>query len=361
MIDDNRARLDAEWLATNALRELIDLATEGDSSKATYDQALALGARILPNLLGEDSLIKRGRESDVAAEFRQKAQAKGLLDGKEVSALVLLKDEIAEYERLVQTARKHQKTSDLKRRLTRMQQALKELDPSRHSENELIFRDARHVTRKLPEIASGQGYSDFQLSSTSVLRVRVFHPDRQEHISGADIFYERHDCDARTANVVAVQYKIWDEKVLHLNEPRMRQQLARMKTFVCDHGLCRPSAQDHTFRFPYCSAFLRPTDKLQTPDQRLASTGEHLPICQIPNVKSEGTKGAEVLSYNRIREMSLSHDEFQGLFTTGKVGSRTLTYSELEQLYRRLDLAEPERLLIHAQDFDQPSEYHEAT
>jgi hypothetical protein len=182
----------------------------------------------------------------------------------------------------------------------------------------------------------------------------VFHPDKQEHISGADIVYERHNYDAKTANVVAVQYKIWDDKLLYLNDPRLQEQLGKMKAFFCDQGLCRPAAQDHTFRFPYCSAFLRPTDKLQSPDQRLASTGEHVPICQIPFIKSKGAKGAEVLTYNNVREMSLSHGEFQGLFSTGKVGSRTLSYAELEAFYRRLDLADPERLLIHAQDFDQP-------
>jgi hypothetical protein len=354
MAELTQQRLDSEWLAASALRELIHLATEGDGSKATYPQAMALGEKVLPGLLGPDSLLKRGQESDVAAEYRQRARAKAMISGKDVSPIELLSADIAEYEALVQSVRNEQRVTELKRRLTRMQRALRELDTTRHNETELIFRDARHVTRKLPEIGSGQGHHDFALSNRNVLRIRVFHPDQQEHISGADVLYERHNSQARTANIVAVQYKIWEDKLLYLNDARMQRQLTRMKAFFCDTGVCQATSKDQFFRFPHCSAFLRPTDRLQDPSQRLASSGEHIPICEIAKIKSAGPRGADVLSYEKIRESSLSQDEFQGLFTTGKLGSRTLTYQELTDLYRRLDLSDPERLLIHAQDFEEP-------
>jgi hypothetical protein len=352
----DQQRLDAEWLATNAFRDVIGLATEGDSNKATYAQAIALGGQVIPGLLGEDSLLKRAHEGDLTREYRQKAQAKGLLSGTQVSPLALVNADIGEYERLVKTSRNRKETDELNRKLGKMRVAQKELDATKHSEHELIFQDANNVSRQLPEIGAGQGFRDYKLSANSFLRVRVFHPDRPEHISGADILYERHDKYQDAASIVAVQYKIWEEKCSYLNDERMQRQLGRMHQFFCDQALCRPGDTDHTFRFPYCSAYLRPADKLQTPDQRLASTGEHLPICQLANVQSEGPRGATVLTYDNIRAMSLGHGVFQGLFTTGKIGSRLLPYAELSQIYRRLEVADDTRLLIHAQDFDQPIE-----
>jgi hypothetical protein len=44
--EGDQARLDSEVVTVNAVRELINLATHGDSSKATYSQALKLGALI---------------------------------------------------------------------------------------------------------------------------------------------------------------------------------------------------------------------------------------------------------------------------------------------------------------------------
>lgn len=356
MDEANRARLNAEWLATNAFREVMHLATEGDSRKSTYDQALAFGATMVPSLLGQDSLIKRAHESEIAREYRQLAEATSAKEGKEVSALSLLQEQIDKYDSAIKTGRNQQKTDQIKKRLSAMQRARDELDPNTHSEHALIFRDAYNVHRELPEIKVGHGHKDFKLSNTSFLRIRVFHPDKAEQISGADVFYERHDRVAATASVVAVQYKIWEDKTLHLSDGRMQEQLGKMKVLLCDQKHCSPGHQDHSFRFPYCSAFLRPTDKLQTADQRLASTGEHLPICQIKNVKSEGPRGAEVLTHENICRMSLNHEVFEGLFTHGKIGSRTLSYPELQVIYSRLELANKDKLLVHAQDFMQETD-----
>jgi len=351
--DVNRERLDSEWTTLNAVRELIRLATHGDSAKSTYDQALALGAEICPEILGDDvSLIKRAKESDVAREFRQMAQAKTRKEGKEVTALALLKEEIDEYKSLLQTARNQQKTDQIRRRLLGLERALAEIDPSTHTENQLIFRDAYLADREIPEFALGKSYRDFDLSDGNILRLRVFHPDRPEHISGADVIYERHNRKDDRVSLVAVQYKIWENKSLPLGDQRLQKQLARLKAFLCDRQMCTAGPFDHEFRFPYCSAFLRPTDRLQSPDQKLMSTGEHLPICQIEKVKSKTRRGGEMLEYRNILQMSLSHNVFEGLFTTSKLGSRTLTHQELEQLYREFDvISDKDRVLIHAQDF----------
>ena len=126
-----------------------------------------------------------------------------------------------------------------------------------------------------------------------------------------------------------------------------------MAQFFCKNGLCKAGIDDHEFRFPYCSAFLRPTDRLQSPDQKLRSTGEHIPICQIDNIKTIGPLGGEKLKYDDIRKLSLSQNVFEGLFTTGKLGSRTISYQELKELYKGFgDLIDHNRILIHAQEFE---------
>lgn len=135
--------------------------------------------------------------------------------------------------------------------------------------------------------------------------------------------------------------------------PRLKKQIERLCAFTCDSGLCVAPQDANRFRFPFCAAFLRPTDKLQTPDQTLISSGEHLPICQIEACSSEGRGSSRRLLYDDIREVSLSQEVFEDLFKRGKIGSRSLTYDELATLYDRFDVSTSrERLLIHAQDFD---------
>lgn len=344
-------KLNAEWAALSAVRELMRLATR--DQQATYDQALELGAVLVPELLDEDvSLIKQARESDTAREYRQLAKAQSLADDIEIDPLTLIRQDIDKYRKASQTKGNDAGTDRIRRRLKLIESAEVELDPTKHSENQLIFRDAYNVDRGLPTVNIGQGHKDLELPDGNVLRVRVLHPERPEHISGADMIYERHQIAAKRASIVAVQYKIWDDKVMYLSDERMQKQLTKMKQFACDTGLCSAGADDHDYRFPFCAAFLRPTDKLQSPDQRLKSTGEHLPICRIKACTGEGVNGAEVLKYDNIREVSLSHHVFEELFSRGKIGSRSLTYDALADIYAKFGLTDvKDRVILHAQEY----------
>src|SRR5262245_21208742 len=132
---DNQGRLDSELTTVNAVRELILLVTRGDCSQATYEHAFALGAEICPEILGEEvSLLRRAMESEVAREFRQRTAAMTREGGREITALELLKKEIAHDEKLFNGARSKQRTDQLKRRLLAMKNAAEEIDPTRHSE-----------------------------------------------------------------------------------------------------------------------------------------------------------------------------------------------------------------------------------
>lgn len=350
-------RIDAEWVTLNAIRGVVKIAANGDLAKATYDNALEFGGELYPALLGPDaSILRRERESDIVKEYRQKAQLKSIKQDKEVTALALLQADIAELKDLLDISKvnkqERSKTDQLKRRLAIFLGAEGELNPLPHTENQLIFRDALSVERTVPPLRSGQAYRDFELPDSSVLRIRVLHPDKPEHITGADIIYERHLPSEEKASIVVVQYKIWENKILLMTDPRMLAQLARLRAFTCEENVCKPDDATNPFRFPCCAAFLRPTDKLQRPDQSFVSTGEHIPLCRINDACSKSVRGKPQLEYKSMRDVSLSSEMFEQLFNKGKIGSRFLSYQELTELYKQNSLAEDEHtVVIYVQEF----------
>jgi hypothetical protein len=244
---EDREKLDSEWVTLVALRELLGLALQSGASQSTYQQALTLGATLVPKILGADSLLRQNLESATAREYRQKAEAKSRLSANEFTPVSLLEADIAEFKELVRTSRNQQQTDQLKTRLTHLERALIEVDPKRHSEQQLIIRDVYNVERDIPSLGTGQGYRDFQLPDDNILRLRLFHPDNPEQISGADVIYERHVPKSRRVSVVGVQYKIWEDKSLYLSDERMQRQLARMKSFFCDAELCEAGDYDHCY------------------------------------------------------------------------------------------------------------------
>ncbi|MBO2557941.1 hypothetical protein I6M33_16545 [Shewanella algae] len=348
-------RLNAEWISLNAFRGLTKIASRGDMVKSNYDNALQLGGEVYPELLGDEvSLLKRERESDTTKEYRQKANLSSIRDGREILAFDLVVSDISEYESLLEVAeqtKNNQRVDQLRRKLAQLYKSKKELDPEDHTENQLIFRDAYNVERSIPTITNGHSYRDFELPNGKVLRLRVLHPDRVEHISGADLIYERHNPENESVAIVAVQYKIWKDRKLYLSDERMIGQLDKMKNLLCNSDVCKSSNKDHGYRFPCCAAFIRPTDKLQKPEQKFLSTGEHLPICKIEECLTTGERGAPILEYEKIKEISLSSEIFEFLFNKGKIGSRELSYSELTELYAGvLEDASKERVVIYAQE-----------
>lgn len=356
-MNNSDERINQEWVALNAIRGMVKIASKGNMSKSTYDNALDLGGVLYPELLGPDnSLLRRERESDTTKEYRQKARLKSIKNDSPVTALELVLTDIEEYESYISIAQRDkgdkQKTDQLKRRLGQLVKAKSELEIRPHSENQLIFRDAYNAERNLPELSNGHAYKDFELPDGNKLRLRVLHPDRPEHITGADIIYERHNKNSGKISVVIVQYKIWEEKKLYISDPRMKTQIDKMKKFTCENDICVHQEGDNTYRFPCCAGFLRPTDKLQNADQKFISTGEHLPICRINDCKSIGKQGGEILEYDNIKEVSLSAELFEELFNRGKIGSRDLSYDELGTLYKNASVIDAhDTVVIYAQEF----------
>lgn len=356
-MEEQNNRINQEWVTLNAVRGMVKIASKGSMTKSTYDNTLDLAGELYPELLGpENSLLKRERESDITKEYRQKAALKSIKTESEVTALSLVLEDIDEYNSYLDIARENKgdrkRTDQLKRKLGQLEKAKKELEPKPHSENQLIFRDAYNVDRDLPELSRGHAHKDFQLPDGKTLRIRVLHPDRPEHITGADIIYERHNEHTEGISIVAVQYKIWEDRQLYLSDQRMLGQLDKMRKFLCDKGICQNNNHKNSYRFPCCTGFLRPTDKLQTVDQKFISTGEHLPICQIDACATEGKRGGTLLKYEDIKSASLSGELFEELFNRGKIGSRELSRDELEHLYQEASVIDSsDTVVIYAQEF----------
>lgn len=354
-MSDTEERINQEWVTLNAIRGMMKIASKGSMTKSTYDNALDFGGALYPELLGpENSLLKRDRESDTTKEYRQKADLKSIRDNKATSALELVLVDIEDYESLISIAKQNKdekKIDQLKRKLSQLNIAKKELDINAHSENQLIFRDAYNVDRNIPELSKGHAHRDFQLPDGNYLRLRVLHPERPEHITGADIIYERHNNKTDKVSIVVVQYKIWTDKKLYLSDERMKYQIDKMKRFTCDKKICKQT-EENAYRFPCCTGFIRPTDKLQNSDQKFISSGEHLPICQIEKCTSIGQKGAELLEYDNIKDVSLSSELFEHLFNRGKIGSRDLTHDELKNLYADASVIDTDdTVVVYAQEF----------
>ena len=357
MMEESLSRIDSEWVALNAFRGLTRIASKGDMTRSSYDNALNLGGELYPELLGPDvSVLRRDRESDIAKEYRQRARLLEIKRKEVVDPVDLIELDINDIKDLLSIAEKNKsdraRVDQLKKKLGQLVSAEQEMRPATHSENQLIFRDAYNVNRNIPSIRSGKSWRDFELPDGNILRVRVLHPDIPEHVTGADIIYERHSPADGAVSIVAVQYKIWSDKTLRLTDQRMMEQLERLRKFLCCNGICDKSESENDYRFPCCAAFLRPTDKLQKTDQRYFSSGEHLPICRIDSCKTKTSRGTPVLEYKKIKDISLNSEMFEYLFNKGKIGSKAIDYFELQNLYADYLVESSENnVVIYVQEF----------
>jgi hypothetical protein len=347
-------RLDAEWAALNAIREMLGIALKGRSSP-TYSQALDVGKVVAPQVFAmERSLLGRGREPQLVQEYRQKADALSQIRGEVINPLQVLDEDIAIQRRLVGTTGNRDL---IQRRLDALENVRPYFLPRPYTENQLILRDLFKVDRKLPTPAvEGDSFRDFKLSDERGLRIRMLHPDPVEHAVGADLIYEHYWDKKQMGRLALIQYKIWNGKTLYLSQAsNVEAQMTKLRDIFCGNDLCKAfegGARTEAYRLPYCSAFLRPTDKIQDPDTRLFSSGLHTPICVAFRMMEDTGRGSKKLDSKMIRSESVSHKVFEEMFNANLLGSKWLTYEELEKLYREHHVLEADqRIVLHAQEF----------
>lgn len=351
--EEYEKQLNIEFLGISALREVVQIATKGDM-RATYKEVIKLGKELYPELYNsETSILVKENESDIAREYRQRASAESTLKAKDIYPKDLISEEISRlnsYIKISQNKGDNAETDKLRLKLIQLEKAFEELSKTKNTENDLLLRDVYDVDREDPlPMVYGKKFRDFSISSKKTLRIRLLHPDKPEHISGADIIYEKHNIKTLTMRIAAIQYKLWDKKQLY-QEPRMASQLNKLHELLCLKDMCKCS-EKNTFRFPCCSAFLRPTDKIQKGSQKLLSSGLHIPLCKINELWEKGSRGGTKLTYKGIKEASLTGEVFEVLFNSGKVGSREFSSYDIDQFYKENGIFERnERIVIHVRE-----------
>jgi len=361
--DEHRLN-NVEWTTINALREMLGIALKGKNTP-TYQQALEFGKSISPEIFSSPkSILGREQEELIILEYRQRASAKSQVENREIQPIDIVDDEIKEYERLLNTNEEHPL---IRRRLGILEGIRQRLQPKQYTENQLILRDLFKAERNLPKPAIEKDtYREFHLSEGRALRIRLLHPDPPEHSIGADLVYEQYWEKKQLARIALIQYKIWDGKTLYFsNASNVEAQMEKLQSQFCHSGLCDAfdgSKRSESYRLPYCTVFLRPTDRLQNQDSRLISSGLHIPICAIIRNLKDTKQGNKKLERKYIRGESLSHKVFEEIFNINMLGSRWLNYSELENLYKTHGIFKTnERIVIHAQDFGFPIYPHAAS
>ncbi len=346
----NRQRLDAEWTTISALRELIGIARKGN--RPTYRETIILAESLIPELFDrESSLLPRQKESSEARRYRQMAEADSEIQDKLVTALDLVDNDIEKFEERVE---KRPGYNLLQNEIGKLHRIRQELQQREHYEQQIILRDAYKANRHFPISGEGRDYREFQLPNDRALRIRVLHPDPPEHSTGADVIYETYWDKKRRVRLAAIQYKVWKNRTLYKSS-NLAKQLDKMRRVFCKNHLCEPfadSQRKNAYRLPYCSAFLRPTDKLQDPNARLISSGYHVPVCVVERSWQDTTRGGQKLESSYFRSEAVTHRVFEELFNTNMLGSKWMKYEELEDMYREHNILESdEHIVIHAQEF----------
>lgn len=354
---EKQQHLDAEWLTLSAVREIVGIALKGTKSP-TYAQALDMCKALLPALFNENvSVLVQQQESPGILKYRQKSEALSKVEGSNITPLEAVNRDIVVMERLVATG-KNRDRSLLEKDLNDLYAIRQALQQEKYTEQKLILRDVFKTNRSLPLSKDGSDYREFGLAEGRVLRIRLLHPDPPEYSTGADVIYEHYWDKKKLVRLAAVQYKVWRGKALPLSE-RLDKQLAKLRTVFCFNHLCEASdinTRKDDYRLPYCSAFLRPTDELQLPYTQLISSGYHLPICVVEKLRQKTSQGGSKLPSNMFRSESVTHKIFEELFNIGMLGSRWLTYKELENIYQKHKILEAnEHIIIHAQEFTRAS------
>jgi hypothetical protein len=309
---------------------------------------------LAPDFFGRLNLLKRDRESALAIEYRQKADLESLNKNEKVFPASLVKRDIATWRNYLNRPDIEDRDAVVNR-LHKLNQVLTEIEPQFYTENRLIARDMS-IGDDLPYVSKEVHYHDIALPKGRILRLRLVHPDAPEDITGIDILYEHHHIALKKARLAATQYKIWEKQTLYTSQSKVEDQLERLRCTFCsdENGLCKEDENDtdrHLYRLKYCSAFLRPTNKLQESDTKFASTGYHIPICRVAQ-HWENTDVGKKLTYDSIKNEALTQHTFEELFSNEMLGSRWIPHEELEDLYNRYGLLKPgETAIIHAQDF----------
>lgn len=343
-----------EWALLNLVRELRGISNKG--ATPTYYSAIKLAMQVMPEIFNEKShIVKRHHEPELVRSYRQQAEAQSQLQGKNVTPIEVLDERITILDKLIAT-----EISDkdlLRKELDKLQSIRPLFLPKSIQEDFILEHDVKSMKFGIQPIEIKAKSADYKVSENRVIRVRLIHPNEGEQSMGADLIYEQYDPEKRKVRFIMIQYKIWDGELLYWSQAKnLEPQLEKMKENLCEKGYCKCENGNNfasTFRYPFCSAFLRPTDKLQFKDSAFTSSGMHIAVCKIKDVVEETKEGNKVLRKSSMKEASLSQKIFEECFNYNQIGSRWMNYDEAEKLYRDHKILESdERIILHVQELE---------
>lgn len=350
------------------LRDTISIARKQDQPP-TYEHAIRLLYDISPEFYKDViAILDSQNPTETAKRYQELSRLQTLTTGAQVEAVTLINAEIERYQSLL-AAPEAARMSAADKRFTRqflaqLIAARSSLTPERKlTEHRILARDTSRADRTDFGAQfidnTHDDYTDYKLPSGNYLRIRLLHPDAPERITGAELIYEQHDEERNALRFVFLQYKIWENGVLHFNSSnRLRPQLQKMQRFLCERGYCNPpdiiERLGGEYRLPHCCAFLRPTDKIQKTNAKLISSGIHIPVCNALAIEEqEGGK----IDKRYIRHQTLTHKIFEHLFNRRFLGSRWLQESEVRKLYDEAKIVSPtDSIIIYAREIKEESE-----
>jgi len=324
----------------------------------TYEKTIDAIYEIKPDLYkAVNNLLPIKNESETVRYFKQKAEAtnKGEEGLFKVTPELLLNNEIKEHNELLKNATdKDYKL--LERKIKEYEAALRYFKPRRVSEHKILVNDFNNVLADkhdyfAQEFDSNEEYKDFILANDKILRLRLYHPDKPEHITGTDVVYEIYDLLNERVRFIHLQYKVWDDKTIYLNNPKIQSQMKKMDLTLCKSGYCKGKNQENkpdSYRLPYCCGFFRPTDRIMNSDSSLKSSGFHIPMCEMFKYLNKHGK----ITKKEIAQKSVSNKIFEDLFILNLAGSRWIDMKYLDRFYMEKGLDSfMQNISLRAQEF----------
>jgi len=338
-----------------AVREAIGFGYKA-AQPPTYNETMKFLCRLDPSLSENlNNLLNPVSESEDLKYFKDTAKLLSKKEKTEIRPEILIKAEIERNTQLKQDAFSvSNEAKSIDRRIRHLKSLLEELLPAPVTENAVLRKDFTNERKNLfaEKLLEEYNYADFALPNDRFLRIRILHPDVAEHTTGADLVYEQVDLVTQKVRFVFLQYKMWDnnDKVLYFKGNTF-EQLIKLNEMLCCGNFCssrRSTDSDKEFRFPYCTGFLRPTNRLQKANSKLISSGLYLPVCKAIQMAHDEGK----IDKKEVQEYCLNHKVFEELFNLNLLGSRWFDFDEAEQFYEEKKIIKPNGFIrLYSREF----------
>ncbi|MBN9384731.1 MAG: hypothetical protein J0H74_28510 [Chitinophagaceae bacterium] len=367
-------KIQSEWLVVTALKELLSIVKK--DPYISHMDAIKFAIEIAPTLMGNSKIgeYEKGRLKNIAEHLDRSTLAPFSKEDVKDSADLLLEQQISEIKKQLAQHIKHPDAAalsgdkayledpyekTLKKELANLS-AIKDLSEKsflnleKITESQAILNDAflQRPDKIWVQNQLGKFNTYINKETKTFFRVAILHPNPSEAVTGADLIYEQYDKTNENVRIAAIQYKIWENLKLYFSKNNnLRHQLEKMKDCFCMSAFCKRTPLENTpgsFKRPFCCAFIRPTNKFQESND-LVTTGYHLPVCRVDDLKTEGYK-EYMLEFYKIRNASIDTEIFEELFNKEVLGSGWVEISMLENFYRETKVLEPsQKIVLYAQ------------